>query len=298
MYKREFLVKLSRKIPQYIKRIIPGWLYVRLMYYASYGKFPDLKNPVTFDEKLQWYKIHYNNPLMTVMSDKAKVREYVKSLGYEDILNKVYFIKDRLAVEDFENLPAEYVIKATHGSDMNIICNGESCINPESAVKIMDRWLAIDRYSHTREWAYKNILPAVICEKYLENKEHGELIDYKFYCYDGKPEVMFVCSGRYSNRGVRYNAYDMNWNRIYVTKGKSNLDFEFEKPYTFNEMIKTATDLCKGFPFVRVDLYSVEGKVYFSEFTFYPDSGLIPFSPDEYNKFFGDFFKTEKFPQS
>jgi hypothetical protein len=268
------------------------------MYYASYGKFPDLKNPVTFDEKLQWYKIHYKNPLMTVMSDKAKVREYVKSLGYEDILNKVYFIKDKLAVEDFENLPAEYVIKATHGSDMNIICNGESCINPESAVKIMDRWLAIDRYSHTREWAYKNILPAVICEKYLENKEHGELIDYKFYCYDGKPEVMFVCSGRYSKRGVRYNAYDMNWNRIYVTKGKSNLDFEFEKPDTFNKMIKTATDLCKGFPFVRVDLYSVEGKVYFSEFTFYPDSGLIPFSPDEYNKFFGDFFKTEKFPQS
>ena len=286
----EILRALSRKTPAGIKRLIPDGVFVSLMYYASYGKLPDLKNPITFDEKIQWYKLHHRNPLMTVMADKIKSRDYVRSLGYDHILNEVYFIKSELGYRDFDNLPDKCVIKANHGSDMNIFYDKKNNANIDEMVKTMKKWLRINRFDHTREWSYKNIEPAVICEKFLINKELGELVDYKFYCYDGKPEVLFVCAGRFSKDGVKYNAYDMDWNRIYVTKGKPGLDIEFEKPDNFEELKKTAAALSKGFPFVRVDLYSVEGKVYFSEFTFYPDTGVIPFSPDEYNKFFGDFF--------
>ena len=254
----ELYRKLSAKIPGTIKRTIPDSVFVKLMYYASYGRFPDLKNPVTFDEKIQWYKLYYRNPLMTVMADKANSREYVRKLGYGSILNEVYFIKDKLTTGDFNGLPDEYVIKATHGSDMNLFCTAQNSIDPQFAVKTMNKWLSVNRFHHTREWAYKDINPAVICEKFLINKEYGELIDYKFYCYGGKPEVLFVCAGRFSEEGLRYNAYDLDWNRIYVTKGKAGIEFEFNKPDTFDEMIKTAADLCRGFPFVRVDLYSVE----------------------------------------
>lgn len=275
--------------------IIPDSIFIRLLYFGAYGKFPNLKNPVTFDEKLQWYKLHHRNPLMTRMVDKAEAREYIRELGYSHILNEVYFIKKQLEEDDFNDLPEKYVLKATHGSAMNIICDGTKPIDKEVAVKTMKQWLRKKHYYHAREWAYKKVRPAVICEKYLENKDMGELIDYKFYCYNDKPEVMFVCAGRYSDKGVRYNAYDMDWNRIHVTKGKAGLDYEFEKPDNYEELKKTAADLCKGFPFIRIDLYSVEGKIYFSEFTFYPDSGIIPFSPDKYNKFFGDFFKLRKY---
>jgi len=268
------------------------------MFYAAYGRFPKLRNPVTFDEKIQWYKIHHRNPLMTIMSDKVKARDYVAGLGYSHILNDLYFIKEKLEEKDFTNIPEAYVLKANHGSGLNIINNGSKQINPKEAVETMNKWLSGNYYYYGREWPYKKIEPKVICEKYLENKELGELIDYKFYCYDGKPEVLFVCSGRFSKGGVMYNAYDMDWNRIYVTKGKPGLDHEFDKPDNFDKLKRTATGLCKGFPFIRVDLYSVEGRIYFSEFTFFPDSGIVPFSPDEYNRFFGDFFKLNKYKKT
>ena len=130
----------------------------------------------------------------------------------------------------------------------------------------------------------------MICEKYWENEAFNELIDYKFYCYNNKPEVLFVCTGRFSVDGVKYNAYDMNWNRIYTYKGKPCSDLVIEKPKTFESMISVAEKLCKGFPFVRVDLYSVKDQIIFGELTFYPDGGLMPFSPDHYNLFFGNYF--------
>lgn len=295
MHNKAFYKKLSERVPGFIKNLIPDFIFVRFIYYAVYGKFPNLRAPVTFDEKLQWYKLNHRNPLMTVMADKYRARKYVEDLGYADILNQLYFIKDKLTEDDFEGLPEKYVIKATHGCGMNIISDGKKPVDRIEAVKTMSSWLKTNHFYHAREWAYKNIPPAVICEKFLENKDLGELVDYKFYCYSGKPVVMFVCAGRYSDNGVRYNAYDMNWNRIYVTKGKAGLDFEFRKPETFEKMKKIAEDLCKGFPFIRVDLYSIDGSIYFSEFTFYPDSGIIPFSPDKYNKFFGDFFNLAEY---
>jgi hypothetical protein len=155
----------------------------------------------------------------------------------------------------------------------------------------MSGWLGKNYYDFFREWAYRDLRPRLICERYLENEEFGELIDYKIYCYNDKPEVLFVCSGRYAPGGVRYNAYDMGWNRIYAYKGRPAVALDIERPSNLDEMIETARALCKGFPFVRVDLYSVGGRLIFGELTFYPDAGLCPFTPIEYNTFFGDLFR-------
>jgi len=288
--RKKHIKKLIKIIPKIFLKFLPDRLFVKLFYYYSYGKFPDLKNPRTFDEKLQWYKLYYRKPEMTILADKFEVRSYVEEMGLGNILNELYFVKSRLSADDLKGLSGSYVIKATHGCGMNVVKVNAVHTDNEELVKEVNGWLKLNHYYHGREWAYKNIKPRVICEKYLENKEFGELIDYKFYCYGGKPEVVFACAGRFSEDGVKYNAYDMDWNRIYTYKGKSGVDIDFQRPDNFNEMKEAARVLSGDYPFIRVDLYSVEGKTVFGELTFYPDSGIVPFSPDEFNFFFGDLF--------
>jgi len=271
-------------------RILPDKLFISLRYLKVYGHFPDLETPRTFDEKIQWYKLYYRDSLMTDLTDKFAVRKYIESKGLAAILNQLYGVYDKMEEIDFSRLPKSFVLKATHGSDMNIICKDKNNLNWGECYRLMNRWLKTNYFYSGREWAYKNIKPRLICEKYMENEEFNELIDYKFYCYNNKPEVLFVCTGRFSAEGLKYNAYDMDWNRIYACKGKPCSDLIIEKPNTFDAMIAVAEKLCKGFPFVRVDLYSVKDQIMFGELTFYPDSGLVPFTPDNYNLFFGDYF--------
>lgn len=277
--------------PKCVFNILPDKAYISLLYYYSYGKLPNLLNPTTFDEKLQWYKLYYRKDEMAILADKFAVRQYISKMGLSHILNELYFVKDRLSEADLSELPEKYVIKATHGCGMNIIQNGHNNLDVKSIVKRMNKWLKKNYFYHGRGWAYKNIKPMVIAEKFLTNKEFNELIDYKFYCYSGKPTVVFACSGRFSEKGVGYNAYDMDWNQIHINKGKPGVDIDFQMPENFDEMKECARILSGNYPFIRVDLYSIEGKTIFGELTFYPDSGIIPFSPDEYNYYFGDLFK-------
>lgn len=282
-------MQLKQK-PWTISRLLPDKLRVSLLYRKAYGHFPDLENPRTFDEKIQWYKLYYHDPLMTDLADKFAVRQYITSIGLAAILNELYGVYDSVDEIDLSKLPDRFVLKATHGCDMNIICKDKHHLNWSECRRDMNEWLKINFYYSLREWAYKNIKPRLICEKYLENEEFNELVDYKFYCYSGKPEVLFVCTGRFSTEGIKYNAYDMNWNRIYAYKGRPCSDLEIEKPNTFDAMVAIAEKLSKGFPFVRVDLYSIKDQIIFGELTFYPNAGVGPFSPDHYNLFFGDYF--------
>lgn len=278
-------------IPQFLFNILSDKAYISLLYYYSYGEMPDLKNPKTFDEKLQWYKLNFRKEEMTVLADKYAVRQYVSEMGLGHILNELYFVKEKLYESDLMGLPEKYVIKATHGCGMNIIQGGENNQDTKEIVKIANKWIKKNHFYHGREWAYKNIKPMIIAEKYLTNKEHNELVDYKFYCYNGIPYVVFACAGRFSEKGVGYNAYDMEWKQIHIHKGKPGVDIEFKKPENFDEMKECARILSGKYPFIRVDLYSVENSTIFGELTFYPDSGIIPFTPDEYNDYFGNLFK-------
>jgi hypothetical protein len=173
---------------------------------------------------------------------------------------------------------------------MNVIRRNQESFDIDGAKNKFRKWLKVNWYWEGKQWAYKNIPPRIICEKYLVNKDYGELLDYKFYCYDGKAVVVFVCAGRYSEEGVKYDAFDMDWNMLPILKGKAAIRLNFPKPDNFEEMKEIACKLSVGFPFVRVDLYNVENKIIFGELTFYPDNGAIDFSPLAYNTFLGDFF--------
>src|SRR4030042_2950522 len=271
-------------------KVIPDKLFIYLFYWEAYGYFPNLNDPKIFDEKLQWYKLYYRVPLMTTLADKYEVRGYLKDKGFAGILNELYGVYNGVDEIDFAKLPERFVIKATHGSSMNIICKDKKSLDWETCRHVMNNWLKRNYFHLAREWAYQVIKPRLICEKYLENEEFNELIDYKFYCYNNKPEVLFVCTGRFSADGLKYNAYDMDWKGIYTCKGKPSSDLSREKPDNLKAMITIASELCQGFPFIRVDLYSVKGKIIFGELTFYPDSGTCAFTPDKYNYFFGDLF--------
>lgn len=270
---------------------LPDRLYINLFFRYFYGRFPNLKSPETFDDKLQWYKLYYRNPLMPDLVDKYKVREYVTEKGFGAILNDIYFVSEDVDQLDPASLPGSFILKATHGYNMNIICKDRNSLDWNKCRSQMKKWLKSKHYYEGREWAYKNIRPRIICEKYLENEGYGELIDYKFYCYDGKAVVVWVCTGRFSESGLKYKAFDMSWSHMPVSKGKPSSDLDIEKPDNFAEMQRIACTLSEGFPFIRVDLYSVDNRILFGELTFYPDSGVAPFSPDHYNCYFGDLFR-------
>ncbi len=284
------------KLKGWFLKILSDRKFIVRQFKRTYGRLPDVAHPVTFDEKIQWYKLYYRRAIMTDMSDKYRVRQYVTDKHLSHILNELYGVYDRFDAIPFDALPDAFVLKATHGSGWNIICKDKARLDLHAARAKFDHWLRMNYYHYGREWAYKNIKPRIICEKYLENEEFGELFDYKFYCYGGVPEVIFVCCGRFGPDGVKYDAYDMAWNRIPACKGRPATDLNLPKPPNFETMRDIARKLSEGFPFIRVDLYSVKGRIYFGELTFYPDSGLVPFWPDHYNRFFGDFFRLPERP--
>lgn len=271
-------------------RLLSDRRAIGLQFKSVYGHLPDLLHPRTFDDKIQWYKLYYRKPVMTELSDKYRVREYVSRNGLGHILNELYGVYDRVDQIAWESLPEAFVLKATHGCGMNIICRNKRDLDWRESRRTLKRWLNKNHFWYGREWAYKNVPPRIVCEKYLENKEYGELIDYKFYCYGGKPAVVFVCCGRFCPEGVRYDCYDLSWRRIPVCKGRPAAGLNLERPRRFDEMVAIAAKLCGDFPFIRVDLYLVNDAIFFGELTFYPDNGIVPFSPPEYNQFFGDFF--------
>ena len=288
---KRFKVKLLRLLlPKLLLRALPDRAFIKLKCLKKDGFLPDLRNPRTFNEKLQWYKLYYRDPLMTRMADKYEVRKFLEDKGFSGLLNELYGVYDSVKDIDFNRFPNSFVLKATHGTAMNIICKNKADLDLEKCCAVMNGWLKKNHFSLDREWSYKNIRPRLICEKFLENEAYSELLDYKFYCFNGKPTAVFVCDGRYCKRGVRYNAYDLDWNRLNVTKGKPASDLYIDKPKKFTDMINIAGQLSQGFPFLRVDFYEVEGRIFFGELTFYPSGGFRPFKPDSYNYVWGDLF--------
>ena len=254
------------------------------------GRPLDLDHPQTFNEKIQWYKLYYRNPIMPLVSDKYRVREHLDQIGLSHLLNELYGVYDRADQINFDALPAAFVLKATHGSGMNIICRDKTALDREACRRTLARWLKTDYYRPGREWGYKDIRPRIVCEKYLENEDRGELLDYKFYCFSGKPHTVFVCCERFSPDGVKHQCFDTAWQPLPVLKGRIRSRLDLPRPRQFDEMLTIARKLSAGFPYIRVDLYLVQNRIIFGELTFYPDCGRIPFTPPEYNQIYGDLF--------
>ena len=274
-----------------VLRFVPDKPMIQLQYRIKMKKRLNLKNPQTYTEKLQWYKLYYRDELMTCCADKHSVREYLSGRGYQELSCKEYGVFDRPEDIVFEDLPEKFVIKTTNGSGTNIICKDKNSFDVTKAVKEIKSWLKRDCYGLGREWAYKDIKPRIIVEEYLEDKEnpYDGINDYKFICFGGKVHYVVFDADRYVNH--KRNIYDADWNYIDVGTDCEKLGDVVEKPEGFEEMKRIAEDLAKDFPCVRVDLYWVNNRAYFGELTFYPWTGYVVFDPEEFDAEMGTKFE-------
>ena len=269
---------------------VPDNIMLRIQYRMKMGFWPDFKHTKCFTEKLQLYKMKYRNPVMHQCVDKYEVRKYVESKGLGHILNELYGVYDRPEEIDYDTLPDKFVMKTTTGGGgLNVIVvKDKSKTDQEELRKKLALWEDANNLGALagREWAYQECQPRIIVERFLEN-QGGGLIDYKLFCFDGKPYCVQVDCGRYD--GHRQNFYDMEWNSLGVhcsyPEGEG-----VEKPLGFEEMKEIASQLSKDFPFVRVDLYNIGGRIYFGELTFYPSSGYGKFCPDVFDMELGACF--------
>ena len=266
---------------------VPDSIMLKLQYRIKMGFKLNLANPQRFTEKLQWYKIHYRNELMGICVDKYEVRNYVESKGLDNTLNKLYCVCSDPDEIDFAALPDRFVIKTTDGGggENIFICRDKSSLDVPQLKKTLLSWKDKKNVNPGREWAYTLIKQSrYIVEEYLENEVNPEagISDYKFFCFNGNPHCIAYDIDRYI--GHKRNFYDIEWNNLHVSTDCDTFDDNLvPRPDGLEDMCKVAEILSKDFPFVRVDLYYIIGKVYFGELTFYPWSGYVKFSPEEFD---------------
>lgn len=255
------------------------------LYRKEMGFDINWKNPQRITEKFQWLKMFYRHPDMPICADKYAVRSYLEKRGYGHLLNELYGVWYDPDEIDIDALPEKFVLKASHGSGMGIVCTDKSKIDWKYQKKMMKLWLQTDISVDAREWCYSDIRPCIICERYLENQTH-DLIDYKFTQSFDTPLDLLIISERYTSDKHYLTYYSMDFEKRDFTRKGYTIGDE-EKPSCFEEMKRLAYELGREFPLVRVDFYEVNGKVYFGEFTFFSGRGLMRFSKDEMDAHFG-----------
>lgn len=274
---------------------IPDSLYLRLKFFVVMGKPLHLNNPVTFNEKLQWLKLHDRKPVYTTMVDKYEAKKYVADRIGEEHIIPTLGVWDSFDEIDFDSLPDRFVLKCTHDSGGLFIVKDKSKMDLNAAKEKIDSCLKKNFYCSGREWPYKNVKPRVLAEAYMEDEKTAELRDYKFFCFDGKAKALFVASERQKEgEETKFDFFDMDYNHIPVTNGHPNADIPPEKPEKFDQMRNLAEKLSEGIPHLRVDFYEVNGKVYFGELTFAHWSGMVSFDPEEWDETFGSWINLPK----
>ena len=267
---------------------IPDEKYITIKYKLEMNQKLNLKEPKTFNEKLQWLKLYDRNPEYTKMVDKYEAKKYVADIIGQEYIISTLGVWDKFEDIEFDKLPKQFVLKPTHTSGNVFICKDKEKINYKQLKRMVNKWLKRNYYLIHREWPYKNIKPKIIAEQYMVDDSGMKLKDYKFFCFNGIAQTILVCSNR-NGSFKNTNFYDINWNLQPFTREKhKNSNEQIKKPKNLDEMITVAEKLSKDIPFVRVDLYEINGKVYFGELTFYPSSGFEGFEPEEWDKKLGD----------
>ncbi|MFT6984901.1 MAG: hypothetical protein ACJAT7_000702 [Psychromonas sp.] len=257
---------------------------IKKKYYSVHKKELNLKNPILFNEKIQWLKLNYRKKALTLCADKYAVREYVSNILGDDVLNELYGVYNDVNEIDFNSLPKEFVLKVTHGSGQNLITQNKESIDWAYEKKQLNFYMHSNHYLEGREWVYKNIPPRIICEKYLD--ENGKPpVDYKFFCFNGEPRFIQLDLDRFDSH--KRNMYDTNWNALPFEFQHQRDLADFERPKCLELMLTYAQKLAGDFPFARVDFYLVNGKIIFGEITFHPEQGLGRFIPESYNMMLG-----------
>ncbi len=265
---------------------LPDKQYIKFRFFVMMRKKLNLDNPRTFNEKLQWIKLYDRNPLYTQMVDKYAVREYISEKIGEEYLIPLLGVWDSVDEIDFDSLPNQFVLKCNHDSGGLVICKDKSELNFKESKSKLSKSMKRDFYKLSREWPYRNVKRKIIAEQFMVDESGTELKDYKFFCFDGKPEYMFVATGR--PHDTRFDFFDMDFNHLDILNGHPMATKNIEKPAAFEEMKELASKLSKEFRHARIDFYDISGKVYFGEITFFHHSGFTPFEPEEWDKKLGD----------
>lgn len=273
-----------------VLKLIPDSIYVQIKYRKAFGCWPNLKNPVTFNEKLTWLKLHDHNPLYTTMVDKYEAKKFVAGIIGEEFIIPTYGVWNHAEDIDFDALPDKFVLKATHDSGRVIICKDKSVFDRNKAIKEMRESLRRDFYTITREWPYKNVKPRIIAEKLLEVSEGDEIADYKVHNFNGVPKVILVCRDRFKESGLTEDFFDTDWKHLDVRRpGHPNATVIEPKPAELNKMLELSKKLSKRYPFMRTDFYCIDDKIFFGEITLYPASASLPFIPHMFDDVFGKY---------
>ena len=262
--------------------------YLKIKYRLIMKKKLDLEKPQTYNEKLQWLKLNDRKNGYTKMVDKYEAKKYVASVIGEQYISPTLGVWEKFKDINFEILPKQFVLKPTHTSGDVFICKDKNNIDYKKLKKKVNKWLKRKYYFLHREWPYKNVKPRIIAETYIENKEEIGLKDYKFMCFNGKVKCSFVCTNRNSKQGLSVDFFDLNWKKMPFTRHYPNSGEHINKPINYNQMLQLAEKLAKNIPFVRVDFYEVNRKIYFGELTFYPGAGFEEFSPEKYDRVLGE----------
>lgn len=280
-----------RKIKYFIATIlwfVPDAIMLRIQYFVKLKRKLSLRNPKRFTEKLQWYKAYYRDPQMLRCTDKYLVRSFViERLNDDKILNRLYQVCNNAKEIDFDNLPNSFVIKTSDGGngDNIYVCTDKSKIDKAKIIKLVNSWRNKHYDKISREWAYRGAKSSrIIVERYLHdrNNQDGSIDDYKFLCYDGKFRFLWVDKDRYTKHKRGFWDQDLNF-LAGVYSDHPTFENPPQLPANISDMIKIAEKLAHGFPFARVDLYNIEGKIYFGEITFYPCCGYVKYYPDSFD---------------
>lgn len=275
-------------------RWMPDSLYLKLCFKEKIGRWPDLKNPRTFNEKIQWLKLHDRNPLYTQLVDKYEVRKYIAETIGEKYLIPLLGVWDSFDEIDFDKLPNQFVLKCTHDSGGLVICKDKSKLDIEAAKKKINQCLQRNYYYTWREWPYKNVKPRIIAEEYMEDEPGKGLKDYKFFCFNGAVKALFVATDREIHQ-TKFDFFDPEFNHLPMKQHyPNNEEREIKRPAGFEEMKLLASKLTSKFPHCRADFYDMGGKVYFGELTFSHFSGFEPMEPMEWDDKFGHWLTLPK----
>lgn len=267
-------------------------LYLKMSYFCDFRETLNLKSPQTFNEKLQWLKLHAKKKEFTKMTDKAEAKKIANYYFGDKFIVPTYGVWDKFDDINFDELPNQFVLKCTHNSGGTVICRDKSVFDISRAKKTLEHCLSKNPFWATREYPYKDIKPRIIAEKFLDDgrTENSGLTDFKFFCFNGEPKFLYVSQGLEDHSTAGISFFDLEGNRLPFKRSDFHPIDNFTPPTNFQEMLsivkKTAKEL--SLPFIRIDLYEVHGHIYFSEFTFFPCSGVLPFEPEEWDKTIGD----------
>ena len=264
--------------------------YLRRLFAVKNGYQLNLDDPQSFNEKIQWLKIHDRKNVYQTLVDKYEAKQYIASKIGSEYIIPTLGVWQTFSDIDFSILPESYVLKCTHDSGGVLLVNND--LNKEEEEKRFSRLLKRNYYYMYREWPYLNVTPRIIAEEYLREDNKKDLTDYKIHCFNGDPRVVLVCQNRFSQEGMTEDFFDISWNHYDVKRqNHPNAKKLPEKPSELSEMMTLAKNLCVDIPFLRVDFYIVKHRIFVGELTLYPASGLQKFIPESFDYEMGKWLK-------